>query len=58
MLILEVILILRKKSFGVSLVIKSDDKLLVEKVCHLIFEYLKKNKGYPRLFLIFQKLFY
>ena len=40
----------KKKSFGVSLIIKSDNESSVEKVCNLIYEYLEKKKGNPRLF--------
>ena len=40
----------KKKSFGVSLIIKSDNESSVEKVCDLIWEYLEKKKGNPRLF--------
>ena len=40
----------KKKSFGVSLIIKSDDKTLTETVCDLIYRYLEEKNGNPRLF--------
>ena len=40
----------KKKSFGVSLIIKSDDKKLTDEVCDLIYKYLEKKNGKPRLF--------
>ena len=50
MLILVAILI-SKKSFGVSLIIKSDsEENLLDEVCDVIYKYLKKNDGKPRLF--------
>ena len=36
--------------FGVSLVLKGQNKLLLEKVSHLIFNYLKKLNGKPKYF--------
>ena len=43
MLILVAILI-SKKSFGVSLIIKSDSEV-TDYVCDVIYKYLKKNDG-------------
>ena len=40
----------KKKSFGVSLIIKSDSEELLDEVCDVIYKYLKKNDGKPRLF--------
>ena len=40
----------KKKSFGVSLIIKSDSEKLVKEVCALIFDYLEQQNGKPRLF--------
>ena len=40
----------KKKSFGVSLIIKSDNEKLVNEVCGLIYDYLEQQNGKPRLF--------
>ena len=40
----------KKKSFGVSLIIKSDSEKLVKEVCDLIYDYLEQQNGKPRLF--------
>ena len=40
----------KKKSFGVSLIIKSDSEKLVKEVCGLIYDYLEQQNGKPRLF--------
>jgi len=40
----------KKKTFGVSLIIRGDEELLVNEVCELIFKYLEKIDGNPRLF--------
>ncbi len=40
----------KKKSFGVSLVVTGDTKKSVDEVVNIIFGYLKKKKGKPRLF--------
>ena len=40
----------KKKSFGVSLIIKSDSEKLVKEVCALIYDYLEQQNGKPRLF--------
>ena len=40
----------KKKSFGVSLIIRGDEEVLVNEVSDLIFKYLKKIEGNPRLF--------
>ena len=40
----------KKKSFGVSLIIRGDEEVLVDEVSDVIFKYLKKIEGNPRLF--------
>ena len=40
----------KKKSFGVSLIIKSDSEELLDTVCDIIYKYLDKKNGKPRLF--------
>ena len=40
----------KKKSFCVSLIIKSDSEELLDKVCDIIYKYLDKKNGKPRLF--------
>ena len=40
----------KNNSFGVSLVIKSEDKKKLELVCKKLFRYLEKNNGKPKYF--------
>ena len=40
----------KKKTFGVSLIIRGDEESLVNEVSDLIFKYLEKIDGNPRLF--------
>ena len=43
----------KNNNFGVSLVIKSDDSFLLEKVSDEIFQYLFLNNGNPKYFNVF-----
>ena len=40
----------KNQNFGVSIVLKGEDKNKVEKICSEIFEYLTKKRGKPKIF--------